>query len=343
MLRFVVPELGGPSTGGTVYNRELLRALAGRGAAFDTLDLVRAERALAAGEPGAYWIDTLFLAEFPRLRGLAGGGQRLGLIAHYLPALVRYGAAVTRAELSPDETFALDHADAFVAPSGFMRAALERLGARSGSVTVAEPGRLAPGVAPFPEPSAALRAVVVAHLVAGKGVDRLLAAFATHVEPADALTLEIAGSLTQDAAYAEGCRVFATAPALRERVTLLGELTPDAVNERLRACDVLLSASSMESFGMALAEARTLGVPIVARAGGNVENLVSPASGGELVGDASGVALACLALCRNPAELTRRRERARAGSLPARSWNRTADEFLPQPVYANCEKGPMDK
>ncbi len=209
-----------------------------------------------------------------------------------------------------------------------MRAALERLGARAGSVAVVEPGRLARGLAPLPPPSGTLRALVVAHLVAGKGVDRLLAALATHVEPGDGVTLEVAGSLTQDASYAEGCRVFATAPSLRERVTLLGELTPDAVNERLAACDVLLSASSMESFGMALAEARTLGVPIVARAGGNVENLVSAASGGELVADAAGVAAACVALCRRHAELGARRERARANALLPRSWSDAAAEFL---------------
>ncbi len=327
-LRFVVPDLGGPSTGGTVYNRELVRALAAHGVSLDVLDVSRAERALAAGETGTYWLDTLFLAELPRLRQLATGAQRLGLLAHYLPALVRYGASVSRAELAPEEALAVDCADALVAPSEFMRETLERLGARRGSVAVVEPGRLARGVAPLPEPSATLRALVVAHLVPGKGVDRLLATLAAHLERADPLSLAIAGSMTQDAAYAEGCRVFATAPSLRERVTLLGELTPHGVNERLASCDLLLSASSMESFGMALAEARTLGVPIVARAGGNVENLVSTASGGELVADAASVAAACLALCRKPAELAARRERAQANVLPPRPWSHAAKDFL---------------
>jgi glycosyltransferase involved in cell wall biosynthesis len=326
--RFVVPELDGPSTGGTVYNRELVRALGALGASFDVLDVARAERALAAREPGAYWLDTLFLAELPRLSRKAASGQELGLIAHYLPSLVRYGARVTRGELSPEEAFALDHAGAFVAPSAFMRETLERLGARPGSVAVVEPGRLARGLAPWREPSGAVRALVVAHLVPNKGVARLLAALATELAPADALTLELAGSLRQDAAYAEGCRVFATAPSLRERVTLLGELTPEAVNERLAGCDLLLSASSMEAFGMALAEARTLGVPIVARAGGNVANLVSAAAGGELVRDVAGVAAACVALCRNPAALAMRRERARENPLPPRAWADAAAEFV---------------
>jgi glycosyltransferase involved in cell wall biosynthesis len=325
--RFVVPDLAGPSTGGTVYDRELVRALRAESVSVDVLDVAGAERALAAGEAGTYWLDTLFLGALPRLRRSAGREQRVGLLAHYLPGLVRYGASVTRGELTPEEAGALEHADAFVAPSAFMRETLEHLGAGARAIGVVEPGRLARGLAPPPEPRAELRALMVAHLVPGKGVDRLLAALATTLEPGDELALEVAGSFTQDVSYAEGCRVFARAPSLRERVTLLGELPPEGVNERLAACDLVLSASSMESFGMALAEARTLGVPIVARAGGNVERLVSASAGGELVADAAGVAAACVALCRERAELARRRERARANPLPARPWSRAAADF----------------
>jgi glycosyltransferase involved in cell wall biosynthesis len=325
---FVVPDLAGPSTGGTVYNRELLRALGAGGATLDVLDTSGAERALSAGRAGTYWIDTLFLDAVPRLAARAGPGQALGLIAHYLPALVRYGASVTHAELSPEERASLAGVSRFLAPSEFMRETLERLGAGERPVAVVEPGRFAAGIAAPPAGHGVLRALVVAHLVAGKGVDRLLSALATLVESSDCLALEVIGSSAVDPAYAEACRVFATAPSLRERVTLTGELSPQAVNERLAACDVLLSASSLESFGMALAEARTLGVPIVARAGGNVERLVTAASGGEIVRDAARVAEACVSLCRNPAELGRRRELACTHAMAPRPWARAAHEFL---------------
>ncbi len=325
---FVVPDLAGPSTGGTVYNRELVRALDARGAALDVLDLAAAERALRARKAGTYWIDTLFLARVPELARLSGAGQRLGLIAHYLPGLVRYGTEVTRAELSAEETAALDSVNGFLAPSEFMRDTLVRLGAGARPIVVVEPGRFAAGVRAPLAPSGVLRAIVVAHLVAGKGVDRLLSALATSVVAEDHLTLEIVGSTSVDAAYAEACRVFATAPALRERVTLTGELRPDAVNERIAASDLLLSASSMESFGMAIAEARTLGVPVMARSGGNVAHLVAAESGGELVTDAATVAAKCVALSRNPNELAARCQRATEHALAPRPWHVAATEFL---------------
>jgi glycosyltransferase involved in cell wall biosynthesis len=326
--RFVVPDIFGQSTGGTVFNRELISGLRARDVPADVLDVTAAERALQAGLGGTYWIDTLFLTIVPKLARLTGPGQELGLLAHYLPSLVRYGAAVTPSELSYGETAALGAVAVVVAPSEFMRETLIRLGVEGRRVAVVEPGRLATGLAPLPPPSEKLRAVVVAHLVAGKGVHRLLAALATRVQARDGLTLEVLGSLTEDAAYADACRVFARAPSLRERVTLVGLLSPAEVNERLAVSDVLLSASSMESYGMALAEARALGVPIVARTGGNVAGLVSSESGGELVADAAGVAAACVALCRDPAELAVRRERARHAAFAPRAWSRVAEEFL---------------
>ncbi len=326
--RFVVPELAGPSTGGTVFNRELIRALAAAGEAHDVLERSEAEYALAAAEPGLYLLDTLFLGSLPRLARLSGRGRPLILLAHYLPALVHYGSGVKPSDLSADEALALFHMAGCVAPSDFMRRIVERLCASPRPVVTVEPGRLARGLAPPPPSSNTLRVVVVAHLVPGKGVDRLLSALAASLTPSDDVTVSVVGSLTQDPAHAAACRVFATAPMLRERAKLVGELSPEAVNERIAESDLLLSASSMESFGIVLAEARTLGVPIVARAGGNVANLVSPESGGELVPDAAGVAAACVALARNRAELAARRERARENALSPRSWSDAAREFV---------------
>lgn len=325
--RFVVPELAGPSTGGTVFNRELTKALAAAGAPHDLLERAEAEYALAAAEPGLYLLDTLFLGSLPRLARLSGPGRPLVLVAHYLPALVRYGSNVSASELSADETLALSHMAGCVAPSAFMRETIERLCPSPRPVVTVEPGRLAPGLAPLPPASEMLRVVVVAHLVPGKGVDRLLSALATQLLPTDRVSITVVGSLTEDSAHAAACRVFATAPALRARVTLLGELLPDAVNERIAESDLVLSASSMESFGIVLAEARTLGVPVVARAGGNVANLVGPESGGELVADAAGVAAACVALARNRSELAARRLRAHEQALPPRSWRDAAADF----------------
>jgi glycosyltransferase involved in cell wall biosynthesis len=90
---------------------------------------------------------------------------------------------------------------------------------------------------------------------------------------------------------------------------------------------VLLSASRVESFGMAIAEARASGCAVIARRGGHVAELVTPAAGGELVDDDPALVRALLALARDPVLRARRVALAEAGRLAARSWAAVASEF----------------
>jgi glycosyltransferase involved in cell wall biosynthesis len=95
-------------------------------------------------------------------------------------------------------------------------------------------------------------------------------------------------------------------------------------------CNLVLSTSTMEAYGMAIAEARTLGLPIVARAGGNIARLVESSSGGEVVGSAAALAEAFLVVCRDAHEHARRLDQARANALPPRSWTDAALDFEAQ-------------
>jgi glycosyltransferase involved in cell wall biosynthesis len=111
-------------------------------------------------------------------------------------------------------------------------------------------------------------------------------------------------------------------------VRLLGPLPHADTLARVAASDVLLSASRMESFGLALAEARALGVPIVARDAGNAAAHVDARAGGVLVADDAELARECVRLAHDPAELARRRAAARALRPPSRSWADAACDFL---------------
>jgi hypothetical protein len=72
---------------------------------------------------------------------------------------------------------------------------------------------------------------------------------------------------------ASGIRSLAADPTLRGRVKLLGELSPAAAVRVMAASNLMLSTSVMESYGMALDEARTLGLPILATAGGHTSSI----------------------------------------------------------------------
>jgi glycosyltransferase involved in cell wall biosynthesis len=166
---------------------------------------------------------------------------------------------------------------------------------------------------------------VVANLLPGKGVEPFLSALARSASSKDAFELVIVGSPDADPEYARAC---VSAAGGDSRIRFSGALEPLALLQELARRDLMISASRMESFGMALAEARTLGVPIAARGGGNVAALVEVAAGGELCRDEGELALAFLSLCRDPDELARRHELARSHARPPRSWSDAARELL---------------
>ena len=325
---FVVPDLDGPLTGGTLYNRELLAALSRAGFPARALDITSARRALTEASPGFFWVDSLYLEVLSELRELS---RRVGLIVHYLPSLLASGGDPAQTHLGPAESLALGSAQAFLVPSKFMRDAIGGLAGSDRTVLVVEPGRFADGVGAPAEPGSGVEAVLVANLLPEKGVARFLAALADELLEADRLRLSIIGSSELDVRYAATCRdLVSENPRLRERVVFEGALPPLTVVARMSSKNLFISASVMEAYGMALAEARTVGLPIVAREGGNVGVLVDPRAGGELARSDAELAKACVRVARDPRAHVLRLERARRAALGPRPWSEAARELIAQ-------------
>jgi glycosyltransferase involved in cell wall biosynthesis len=328
--RFVVPCADGPVTGGTLYNGALLRALRALHFPCNALDLDGARSALARAEPGFYWVDTLNLARIGQLAAANRSGQPIGLLTHYLPSLVGKGAALDRSRLSREEAFAIHCATAFLTPSRFMQRTLERLGAGRRPVIVVEPGCDLVAVKAARR-RRGLHALLVANVVAAKGVEPFLRALGRMLRPSDSLQLVVLGSLDREPRYAARCcRLVAEDTGLRPRVSLCGAVAHETVWKHLAHADLLVSSSRMEAYGMAIAEARRAGLPILACDGGNVRALVAADAGGELVKGPTDLARACLGLCRSPAEHNARLALARKGAPAPRAWLDAARELIDQ-------------
>ena len=324
---WICPPLDGPSTGGTLYNARLVDALATCAVRVNAVDLAEGRRALRAGVPGRSWIDSRFLEHVPELSRDNAGRATLGLVVHYLPSLVELGRVPRPSELSAAERVALEKVDRFLVTSPFSREVLVALGVPEGAMVVVQPGvsRAARTDAGARPPH--LSALMVANIVPGKGIASFLRALAP-LSDGVSFALTLIGSLSLDAEYGSECRrIVEAAPALASRVRFAGSLPHDVVLDCIGACDLLISASRMESYGMALAEARAMGTPIVARSGGNTRAHVSENAGGELVDDDGALASAVVRLAREPGEIRRRAslaERART----ARTWGDAAADFI---------------
>lgn len=330
---FIQPESNDFVSGGNLYNRRLLEGLEHAGVAACALSADAALERLRAGAPGTYWLDSLWLARFPELARARTAShaetQRLGLVLHYLPSLVAHGESVSESALSAAERAALRGAELVLTSGNFMRHTAARLGARARAILVIEPGLPeAPRTRP-PTPQAGVRAVLVANLVPGKGVEALLRALVFELQASDRFELRILGSRTLDRQCASACEaVVAAHPTLSARVEFLGEQPPADVARWLTRSNLFVSSSRMESYGMALAEARHWGLPIVALRGGNVAEHVESAAGGELFETERALAQRCAALARDPVEHEARLAAASAQRSPPRPWSRAAAEFI---------------
>jgi len=325
---FVTPALDGPPTGGTLFNAQLIAALRRAGVSCHHFEL-----AALPADPSAVadvlWVDSLYLAAMPELRARARGA-RLHLLLHYLPSFVAQGRALARTELDAVELRALEIADALLVTSGTMRAALGQLGLRARPVLCVEPGaECTPArTQAARHAGSAVTGLMLCSVVAGKGVLPLLDALARTAAPEHDFSLVIIGRRDLEPAYADACAARISAErALRGRVRMVGALPHARALDALRTADVLLSASRMEAYGMALAEARACGLPIIARRGGHAAAHIDPAAGSEAVTDEAAVAKRFLDLVRDPAQLAERKRLAVAGAR-ARSWEQVAAEWI---------------
>jgi glycosyltransferase involved in cell wall biosynthesis len=306
----------------------LLRELRALGVPARRASLAEAHAVAARGRDDL-WVDSLYLEAVPDLARHAPG--RVHLCLHYLPSLVEYGAAWTPAVLGRVEHAALREARSILVPSAWLGRVLEQTGALSGRFFVVEPGvELRVTLSPPPPPVASqgpLRVVMTANVVPGKGVLPFLLALDREIGESP-FTLTIVGGLDAAPAYAASCRDAALArPSLARAVRFAGSLSPSATQETLAGADVLLSASRMESYGMALAEARALGVPIVARKGGNAAAHVSARAGGAAFDDDDALAREIVFLAARRDEVDARRRRAWEFRR-VRAWGDAARDFV---------------
>jgi glycosyltransferase involved in cell wall biosynthesis len=205
---------------------------------------------------------------------------------------------------------------------------LARRGARQ--VHVIEPGCDLPPS----EPVAPLRGqrrlglIAVANWLPNKGIVDLLDA----VErlPGDAVSLHLVGRTDVDPRYEAAVRSRVDRPTMRDRVVVHGVESPERVAALLAAADAFVSPSRDEAYGMAVAEALALGVPVVGWQTPHLGALVTHGADGLLVEpfDVGALARAIERLATDDelrADLTAGARR-RGAELPR--WSTTTEQFF---------------
>jgi glycosyltransferase involved in cell wall biosynthesis len=323
-LVFALPDNVDVPTGGNIYDRELTRALMRR-TPVELVSFDEAERSLAGKRPGLYFFDTLDLEKTTRLPA-ASEGQILGLLVHYLASLDP--AVAGQAPPFADEARALERFALLVATSEFTRDVLASRGFDERRILTVPPAlRPVLRVPRAYEPP--LAALVVANLSPHKGVLPLLEALAA-LEPEPRFSLRIVGPLERDPAYTAACRgIVRSSPNLGRIVSFDGPVPYEQMDHAYGAAHLLVSAAPMETFGMAIFEARAHGLPVLAIDGGNASRHFEPGNDGISCASPSELARTLVELANDDGrmrELVRRAEATRVAS--GYGWDEAAQRFL---------------
>lgn len=336
-LVLVVPQDLEAPTGGTRYNRALVTALRERGTQVDVRpapgrwpvgsapersnllellqvkDTVLVDGLVAAGAPDA-------------VAAAVAGGSRVHVLVH-LPLALETGLDPAAAErLDELERACLRAATGVVATSHWAAADLfERHGVRAG---VACPGT---GPAAAATGSGATpRLLQLASLTPRKGQLVVVEALASIRDlPWSA---DLTGALDAAPDYVTRVRAAVEEAGLTGRVRLTGPLTGDDLETVWAATDLLLLPSHAETWGMAVTEALSRGIPAVVGRGTGAEEALGRAPDGTLpgavvpAGDPSALADALRHLLGPGRRAAARAAAQRAGSLTG--WSATADAVL---------------
>ena len=319
---FVVPKgIDDPArvSGGNVYDREVRDGLRDRGwtvSIVECADAAGVASALRSASDGTLvLIDGLAAGWAAPEVEAATGRLRIVVLAHMLVAAF---PDATASEIEA-ETRMLRHAHRVIVTGRWTGEEVARRGlADAERITVARPGVRAADV-PEPEHDAALLCVGV--VAPHKGQDLLLDALDR--VPTNDWRCTIAGSTDSYRGFAE--RIAQRAAAFDGRVRLPGVLVGEALADAYRRSAVLVAPSRVESAGMAIADARARGIPVVGTAVGGIPDTVL--GGGAILvrpDDPDALAHALTSWMTDPAL----RERLRAEALRAREHLPTWDDTV---------------
>ncbi len=278
---FVLPEGKDIPSGGHRYNRLLLAALAELGISYQRQTLSEWDQT-EWKEGGIYWFDSLDLPSLPKTRHWPFCQSTSILIVHHLISLFPPEGA-PNTWFKQHELPLLQEFDGFLVTSKFTENYLLQQGIPKKKILTAPPG-LEMKIPKQRTYSPGIQAVLVGNILPRKGILPLLDALDGGLAKESTFQLKIIGSTTADPDYAQRCmRRIEGATFLKERVTVLGSLSFEEVCVAYQEANLFLSASGMETYGMAIQEAAASGLPLLLQAGGYSGQHLASTGKGSLV------------------------------------------------------------
>ena len=172
-------------------------------------------------------------------------------------------------------------------------------------------------VEPIPGSPQELRVVSVLRMAPRKRTEPLVEAIAQAAERLPGV--RVSAVLIGDGPERAGAQRRAHRRGMSDRIHFPGRLPRERILEHFAAADVYVQASVQESFGIAALEARSAGLPVVARSQSGTSGFVRPGIEGLLADDDAKLAQALVRLAQDRGLLERIAEHNRL-IPPAQAW-----------------------
>jgi glycosyltransferase involved in cell wall biosynthesis len=284
-IYFIIPDVNAFISGGNIYNKNLIQHLKKQGIACPIKTMDEVFKNTSSIEKAYYFFDTLLLPQLPPYLLNKKAGASYFLIVHHLESLYPPKGWTSSSYFKAKEAPLLKHFDGFLTSSEFTAKYLSQNGLLQTKIIVP------PALGIFPksisiQKTPPLRALLIANLVERKGILpflKKLINFPLHKIQND-LEIHIIGSAKMEINYAQKClNLISQNTLLQSIIKYHGALSPQDTQQLLSKSHLFISTSFMETYGMALQEARAFSVPILALNRGNVAAHIQEGVNGFLV------------------------------------------------------------
>ncbi|KAA3621819.1 MAG: glycosyltransferase [Bacteroidetes bacterium] len=276
-LIFVIPPPDDFHSGGNLYNANLINALKRLKVECTVLQPVDLLRSEIKTNSFLFW-DTLFLDQIMYLNP----NDNNWLIVHHLESLYPPEGYSADEWFEEHEAKLLKKFDGFLVSSDFTSSYLESKGFSNEKIMVIEPALDRKAEVPSRD-FEVVNALLVANLQERKGIEPFLRALMRKKLPSN-LNITLAGSDQFEPGYTQKCLdLIESSSVLHNHFHYLGPKSPEEIWALYTQVNLFISTAFMETYGMAIQEAASTGLPLLVLNGGNAANHVEEGING-LVG-----------------------------------------------------------
>ena len=331
-IYFVLPEEKEKISGGNIYNQYFIEAVQRQYQPVYSIHFDEYSQAIHENREGMYWVDSLLLDRMKPLLPIHAPKTQSAFILHLLPSLFPPPKHTSQDIFENHEKEILQYFKAFLVTSKFSKDYLLKRGFTAEPIIVAPPALCLKSLQKRRELQG-IQALIVSNIIPMKGILEFVKSLKKRGQKIEnqPFRLNIVGRTDMNEEYAHACmEVVAHSPILKNTVTFTGPIPHQEMHNYYYQSNLFISPSAMETFGMALQEAKAFHLPILARKGGFIQDHIEQGINGYSFSSVGALTDYLLYLLDYPEAFARLQNAAHQYSetLEDYSWEDAASIFL---------------